>query len=72
MLFDIEFSRKVLFKIWSSSNTSPKLIEKFFPVTKQDSHDLLLCIEKFIQFLVGYGTPNSNSICNIAFKLRII
>ena len=29
MLFDTEFSRKVLFRIWSSSNTSPKLIEKF-------------------------------------------
>ena len=71
MLFDIEFSRKVLFRIWSSSNKSPKLIEKCFPVAKQDSHDIFcaLAIEKFIQFLVGYGTPNSNSIlCNIAFK----
>ena len=57
MLFDIELSRKVLFRIWSSSYTSPKLIEKFFPVAKQDSHDLLLCIEKKFQFLVGYGTP---------------
>ena len=33
MFFDIKFSRKVLFRIWSSSNTSPKLIEKFFLVT---------------------------------------
>ena len=68
MLFDMTFSRKVLLRIWSSSNTSPKLIENFFPDAKQDSHDLLLCIEKFIRFLVGYGTPNSNPICNKAFK----
>ena len=59
MFFNIKLRRKVLFRIWSSPSASVKFVKKFFPVAKQDPHNLFLCIEKLIQFAVWHGTPNS-------------